>query len=113
MRPSILRELHTHRDYWLVALNAITGEDHAPEGATLPEAWTHGSHGDARKDTYLRVSPNLELEQSFPGLTAGSYKLTSPKAVRYNCVAWAAGDTKNFWDDFRIDGKRVKGYLLA
>ena len=57
------------------------------------------------------MSQNLELEQSFPGLTAGSYKLTSPKAVRYNCVAWAVGDTKNFWDDFRIEGKRVKGYF--
>jgi hypothetical protein len=54
---------------------------------------------------------SLELEQSFPGLITGSYKLTSPKAFGYNCVAWAVGDTKNFWDDFRIRGKRVKGYF--
>jgi hypothetical protein len=54
------------------------------------------------------VSP--ELEQSFPGLTPGNYKLTSPKDEKYNCVSWAIGDTKNFWDDFRIKGRRVKGY---
>jgi hypothetical protein len=61
-----------------------------------------------RKDTYLRVSP--ELEYSFPGLTAGSYKLTSPKDGKYNCVAWAVGDIRRYWDDVRYKGRRIKGY---
>jgi hypothetical protein len=36
--PLILKELKERPDHWLVALNAITGEDPAPEGATLREA---------------------------------------------------------------------------
>jgi hypothetical protein len=36
--PLLLRELNSHRDHWLVALNAITGEDPAPEDATFTEA---------------------------------------------------------------------------
>lgn len=53
--------------------------------------------------------PSTELEQCFPNL-AGKYKLTSPKDGAYNCVAWAVGDIKVFWDDVRILGRRVKGY---
>lgn len=45
-----------------------------------------------------------ELEQYFPGLIEGSYKLTSPKDGAYNCVAWAVGDTSHFWYDVRIKG---------
>jgi hypothetical protein len=55
------------------------------------------------------VSANLEVEQSFPHIV-GKYKLTSPKDKSYNCVAWAVGDIKRFWDDIRIVGRRVKGY---
>lgn len=36
--PLLFRELNAHRDHWLVALNAITGEDPAKEGATFTEA---------------------------------------------------------------------------
>jgi hypothetical protein len=36
--PLILRELRERPDHWLVALNAITGEDPAPEGANFREA---------------------------------------------------------------------------
>jgi len=36
--PLILKELRERPDHWLVALNAITGEDHAPNGATFREA---------------------------------------------------------------------------
>jgi len=50
------------------------------------------------------VSTNLELEQCFPGLMGGGYKLTSPKDEAYNCVAWAVGDTSHFWYDVRIKG---------
>jgi hypothetical protein len=36
--PMILKELKERPDHWLVALNAITGEDPASEGATFREA---------------------------------------------------------------------------
>lgn len=36
--PLLFRELKVHRDHWLVALNAITGEDPVPEGANFTEA---------------------------------------------------------------------------
>lgn len=37
------------------------------------------------------------LESIFPGLIRVRYDLTSPKDVTYNCIAWAAGDTDNWW----------------
>lgn len=37
------------------------------------------------------------LEQIFPGLAKGDYRVTSPKSRDYNCIAWAAGDTANWW----------------
>lgn len=33
----------------------------------------------------------------FPRLTPGSYRIASPPTVEYNCVAWAAGDTRRWW----------------
>jgi hypothetical protein len=56
------------------------------------------------------VLPNAEIDQCFPGLNAANYRLRSPKDTAYNCVAWAVGDIRNFWDDVRILGRPVKGY---
>jgi len=36
--PLLLKELKERPDHWLVALNAITGEDPAPEDANFSEA---------------------------------------------------------------------------
>jgi len=33
----------------------------------------------------------------FPQLTSANHQITSPKTTAYNCVAWAAQDTKNWW----------------
>ena len=33
----------------------------------------------------------------FPRLTAGNHRVTSPPSPDYNCIAWAAGDTGNWW----------------
>ena len=33
----------------------------------------------------------------FPNLTATNHRVTSPPSTDYNCIAWAAGDTKNWW----------------
>jgi hypothetical protein len=37
------------------------------------------------------------LEATFPGLARSGYAITSPRGKRYNCIAWAAGDTANWW----------------
>lgn len=37
------------------------------------------------------------IEARFPGLRAPPFRVTSPAAPEYNCVAWAAGDTTRWW----------------
>ncbi len=37
------------------------------------------------------------LEQLFPGLVGSGWRVTSPADTDYNCIAWAAGDTRNWW----------------
>jgi hypothetical protein len=37
------------------------------------------------------------MEQIFPRLRPGAYQVTSPAHPRYNCIAWAAGDTSIWW----------------
>lgn len=47
-----------------------------------------------------RVRAALEL--IFPGLRGKKWRLTSDYTKRYNCIAWAVGDTHRRWD--LIDG---------
>jgi hypothetical protein len=37
------------------------------------------------------------LHEAFPGLAQGGYSITSPHDKKYNCIAYAAGDTNNWW----------------
>jgi hypothetical protein len=37
------------------------------------------------------------LEAAFPGLIATTYRVTSPAEPVYNCIAWAAGSTTDWW----------------
>jgi hypothetical protein len=37
------------------------------------------------------------LETAFPGLQGTAYHITSPPDEVYNCVAWAAGKTDDWW----------------
>lgn len=37
------------------------------------------------------------IEQLFPRLSQANYQITSPKDARYNCIAWAVGDTERWW----------------
>ena len=39
------------------------------------------------------MNPSRDL----PGLTPDNHRETSPKDSKYNCIAWAAGDTENWW----------------
>ena len=36
-------------------------------------------------------------EALLPNLNRGEYRVTSPESIRYNCVAWAAGDDARRW----------------
>jgi hypothetical protein len=33
------------------------------------------------------------IERIFPALRGTAYQVTSPPDKKYNCIAWAAGDT--------------------
>jgi hypothetical protein len=37
------------------------------------------------------------MAEAFPRLTESRYRGTSPPNVRYNCVAWVAGDSQHWW----------------
>lgn len=37
------------------------------------------------------------LEEVFPGLAKGDYRITSPANADYNCMAWAVADTGKWW----------------
>jgi hypothetical protein len=37
------------------------------------------------------------LEDVFPGLRSQPYQIKSPRDHRYNCIAFAAGDNRNWW----------------
>jgi hypothetical protein len=37
------------------------------------------------------------LERVFPALRGTGYRVTSPPDRKYNCIAWAAGDTAQVW----------------
>jgi len=39
----------------------------------------------------------VTLECVFPGLKGTKYKVTSEATERYNCIAWAARDSSNWW----------------
>jgi hypothetical protein len=48
------------------------------------------------------------LESLFPGLHPGRFQITSPKSTVYNCIAWAAGDTDNWWwPDDDLDNEAI------
>lgn len=36
-------------------------------------------------------------EALLPNLNRAEYQVTSPETRRYNCIAWAAGDTTQWW----------------
>src|SRR5262245_37921429 len=39
----------------------------------------------------------MTLEQHFPNLAPTGYTVTSPATFVYNCIAWAAGITDDWW----------------
>jgi hypothetical protein len=49
----------------------------------------------------------MPFEEAFPRLAQGSYRITSPSDKRYNCIAYAADDTGNWWWPLPTDVKEV------
>ena len=39
----------------------------------------------------------MEADRDFPRLTPENHRVTSPAAIDYNCIAWAAGDAESWW----------------
>jgi hypothetical protein len=42
------------------------------------------------------MSSTFHLAKYFPNL-GGAFAITSPQDERYNCIAWAAGDSTRWW----------------
>jgi len=42
----------------------------------------------------------MSITDLFPGLRGATYRITSPEDEHYNCIAWAAGATNNWWWPF-------------
>ncbi len=40
----------------------------------------------------------MSIESYFPTLAGGGYRTTSPETEDYNCIAWAAGKSDEWWD---------------
>lgn len=38
------------------------------------------------------------VREKFPNLSPGEYRETSPEDPGYNCIAWAAGDDRSWWE---------------
>lgn len=54
-----------------------------------------GFSGEEHVDS--NVSPHKWLPNAFPGLSREPCAITSPKSGSYNCIAWAAGDSRRWW----------------
>ncbi len=37
------------------------------------------------------------MENDFPNLKNTGFKITSPRTIEYNCIAWAAEDQESWW----------------
>ena len=59
------------------------------------------------------VTPDeWELTAFFPGLRDADFRITSPTDPVYNCVAWAAGLTTEWWQPNYPDGVWPNGVAL-
>lgn len=43
------------------------------------------------------MTRSRELERVLPGLRDSAYSVTSEATGRYNCIAWASGETEDWW----------------
>jgi hypothetical protein len=43
------------------------------------------------------ISRKARIESRFPKLTPGSYRIVRRCEAKYNCIAWATGDSRRWW----------------
>jgi hypothetical protein len=55
----------------------------------------------------------LFRQQDFPNLHAGNHRDTSPPALTYNCIAWAASHDDEWWDPTTSADPEKKFYWPA
>ena len=46
-----------------------------------------------------------DLEKHLPGLTDTGYTITSDASERYNCIAWAVGESHRWWSPLAEDAE--------
>jgi len=54
-----------------------------------------------QKDGSYRLNshdPGLTPSEDFPNLTPPTHRIIGPETRAYNCIAWACGDTANWWE---------------
>jgi hypothetical protein len=49
-------------------------------------------------------SRDAQIEGWFVNLNPNDYEVTSPEAITYNCIAWAAGQSDAWWEPVRGPG---------
>src|SRR5438552_15932161 len=52
----------------------------------------------------LSVMPARDIESDFPKLRGEDYRITSDHTTDYNCFAWAAHDTADWWSPIPLAG---------
>jgi hypothetical protein len=45
----------------------------------------------------MSLGAELPPSPAFPNLASGNHRITSDRAIAYNCIAWAAGDDGRWW----------------
>ena len=50
------------------------------------------------------MTTKSEVRRAFPRLAAGQFEVTSPSSPSYNCIAWAAGDDRRWWEPSGLGG---------
>jgi hypothetical protein len=53
----------------------------------------------------LRDCTSAELEAKLPKLRSGNYRRASKATARYNCLAFANGDSRHFWESGKPGGR--------
>jgi hypothetical protein len=63
----------------------------------LPQRGCRGGTPEVLSD-----ADRAAVEAQIPRLADSTYRVTSPKDRRYNCFAWAGGDSRRFWSPTMI-----------
>ena len=92
--PLLLEELRREPDHWFWAQKRSPSRTPCrPKPRAGSDRWPRRGSGGGRN----RASSGMKADPDFPRLAPQNHRITSPAGIEYNCVAWAAGDTENWW----------------